>query len=303
MTRNIAETLVTNIKQFIALEQLSAGSRLTERGLAERFHVSRSPVREALRRLAEEGIMEEHADGGYAVSAEGAELEVVPIAAPANEDEMEKVYFAIAEDRLTGTLPDRITENELTRRYGVTRAQLAGILRRMTQEGWIERLPGHGWRFLPVLTSADTYDQGYRFRILIESAGILEPTFRLNELALSRCKAQQIALIERIKDVSAADIFNANTLLHETIAECSGNVFILESLRRLNSLRRLMEYRKSFDREAAARRCREHLTLIDLLLSDQREAAADFIKLHLRDAAREKSEKSSIGSSANTNVM
>jgi DNA-binding GntR family transcriptional regulator len=49
-----------------------------------------------------------------------------------------------------------------------------------------------------------------------------------------------------------------------------------------------MEYRKAVNREAAARRCREHKTLIELLLSGQREAAGDFIRLHLRDAAREK---------------
>ena len=177
------------------------------------------------------------------------------------------------------------TENDMTRRYGVTRAQLSAILRRISQEGWIERLPGHGWRFLPVLTSAETCDQGYRFRILIESAGILETTFRLDEPVLRRCQAQQRALLERIADVSAADLFNANTFLHESIADCSGNVFILESLKRLNSLRRLMEYRKSVDREAAARRCLEHLTLIGLLLDSQRQAAADFMTAHLRDTS------------------
>jgi DNA-binding GntR family transcriptional regulator len=251
-------------------------------------------VREALKRLAAEGVMEEHVEGGYAVSAEGAAMEEAPVLAVSSNDELEKVYFSIAEDRLSGVLPDRVTENELTRRYDVTRAQLASILRRMMLEGWIDRLPGHGWRFLPVLTSAETYDQGYRFRILIESAGILEPTFRLNEVALKRCEMQQRTLLENIKTVSAADLFNANVYLHETIAECSGNVFILESLKRLNSLRRLMEYRKSVDRAAAERRCREHLTLIDLLLQGQLEAAADFIRLHLRDAAREKSSKKAL---------
>lgn len=289
MTRQVAETLVSNIKEFIIAEKLPAGARLTERSLAERFLVSRSPIRVALRRLKDEGIMDEHEEGGYVVSARGAQLEALDLPADHHEDVAEKVYLAIAKDRLAGVLPERVTESELTRRYEVTRAQLSGILRRMTQEGWIERLPGHGWRFLPVLTSSETYDQSYRFRILIESAGILEPTFRLNELALKRCQAQQLSLIERIKEVSAAEIFNANKLLHETIAECSGNVFIIDSLRRLNSLRRLMEYQKAFDRDAAARRCREHLVLIDLLLSGQQEAASDFIRLHLRDAAREKS--------------
>jgi DNA-binding GntR family transcriptional regulator len=292
MPRRISDNLVLQIKQYIGAEHLPAGARLTERALAERFQVSRSPVREALKRLAADGVIEEHADGSHAVSRLGALLDHEPEQSFTPPDPLEQAYFAIAEDRLAGNLPERVTENEFARRYDVTRAQLAAVLRRMTQEGWIERLPGHGWRFRPVLTSADTYDQGYRFRILIEAAGILEPTFRLNEAALKRCQQQQRELLGHINEVSAADIFNANTLLHETIAECSGNIFIVDSLKRLNSLRRLMEYRKSFNREAAARRCREHLDLIELLLAGQQEAAADFIRLHLRDAAREKSARS-----------
>jgi DNA-binding GntR family transcriptional regulator len=288
MPRRISDTLVLQIKQYIGAERLAGGTRLTERALSERFQVSRSPVREALKRLAGEGILEEQADGGHAVSQAGTLLAGAPEHSFTPPDPLEEAYFAIAEDRLAGNLPERVTENEFARRYDVTRAQLAAVLRRMAHEGWIERLPGHGWRFRPVLTSADTYDQGYRFRILIEAAGILEPTFRVDKGALERCRQQQRELLEHIHEVSAADIFDANTLLHETIAACSGNVFILDSLKRLNSLRRLMEYRKSFDRAAAARRCREHLDLIDLLLAGRQEAAADFIRLHLRDAAREK---------------
>jgi len=34
--------------------------------------------------------------------------------------------------------------------------------------------------FLPVLTSAETYRQGYRYRLLIEAAGILESSFALD---------------------------------------------------------------------------------------------------------------------------
>lgn len=92
-----------------------------------------------------------------------------------------------------------------------------------------------------------------------------------------------------IETASPAQIFDANSRLHEAIAGFSGNVFIVESLRRVNRLRRLVEYQKSIGRAASARRCQEHLTLLDLLLKDQREAAADFMRLHLRDAAREKS--------------
>lgn len=171
------------------------------------------------------------------------------------------------------------------RRYGITRGQLGAILRRMAQEGWVERLPGHGWMFLPVLTSAETYKQGYRYRLLIEAAGILEPTFTLDREALLRCRAEQEALVNGgVRTASPATLFDANSRLHETITACSGNAFILDGLRRL------MEYRKAVDRDQAERRCREHLTLIDMLLAGQQAAAADFLRLHLRNAVREKSE-------------
>jgi len=289
MTRALADVLASNIHQHISSSGMAPGTRLPERSLAEQFNVSRSPVREALKRLAARSVVTPHPDGGYAVADHAAPLD--PVDSPELADTVadEDTYLSIAEDRLAGKLPDRVTENELMRRYGVTRAQLNAILRRMVQEGWIERRPGHGWMFQSVLTSAETYRQGYRYRLLIEAAGILEPTFRLDRDALMRCRAEQEALaIGGARTASPAALFDANSRLHETIAACSGNVFILDGLRRLDRLRRLMEYRKAVDRDQAERRCREHLTLIDLLITDQREAAADFMKLHLHNAVREK---------------
>lgn len=284
-SRGLGEQLAARIEHWIAEESLEPGTPLVERSLAERFLVSRSPVREALRLLAERGTVGPRPEGGYIVRKRP---KVLPLALEAEPPE-EGIYLQIGEDRLAGRLPERVSENDLMRRYGLTKAQLTTLLRRIVNEGWIERLPGHGWQFLPVLTSGETYDQAYRFRILIESAALQEPGFQVDEAALRKCLAEQQALIDgAVEWASPAQLFDANTRLHETIAGFSGNVFIVESLKRINRLRRLMEYRKAVDREAAARRCREHKTLIELLLTGQREAAADFIRLHLRDAAREK---------------
>lgn len=286
-SRGLGEQLATRIERLIADEGLSIGTPLVERALAERFLVSRSPVREALRLLAERNVVGPRPEGGYVVKKR-------PKASPfgasvAVDAAQEKAYLQIAEDRLSGALPERVSASDLMRRYGVTKTQLNAILQRIAHEGWIERLPGHAWQFLPILTSAETYDQAYRFRILIESAALQEPGFKVDEAALRKCLAEQQALIDgAVEWASPAQLFDANTRLHETIASFAGNAFILDSLKRINRLRRLMEYRKAVNREAAARRCREHKTLIELLLSGQRDAAADFIRLHLRDAAREK---------------
>lgn len=285
----LADQLASSIEGLIAVGELSHGDTLAERALAERLDVSRSPIRQALKLLEEKGVVVTREDGGYTV-ANNPKLPALDTLTTSSVDEIEHIYLKIAEDRLEGRLPDKITESDLMRRFALTKAQLTAILQRIVHEGWIERLPGHGWRFLPILTSPETYDQGYRFRILIESAALMEPGFKVDEVALKRCLAEQQELIDgAVEWASPAQLFDANTRLHETIAGFSGNVFIVESLKRINRLRRLMEYKKVVDREAAARRCKEHKVLIELLLNGQREAACDFIRLHLRDAAREKS--------------
>ncbi|WP_232539859.1 GntR family transcriptional regulator [Azohydromonas aeria] len=286
MARGLSEQLAASIEAWLAEEQVPACTPLPERAVAERFRVSRSPVREAMQLLAQRQVIVPRPEGGYAVAER---MQAAPALALPPADEDEPIYLRIAQDRLEGQLPERLTENELMRRYDVTRARLAAVLRRITHEGWIERLPGNGWQFLPTLSTGAAYDQGYRLRILLEPAAILEPTWALDASALRKCRAEQQALVDGAAEwASPVQLFDANSRLHETIASFSGNVFMADALRRVNRLRRLMEYRKAVDRTAAARRCKEHLVLIDLLLTGQREAAADFMRLHLRDAAREK---------------
>ncbi|MFV0680904.1 GntR family transcriptional regulator [Ottowia sp.] len=285
----LAEQLALSIETLMAQGELRPGQALAERTLAERLDVSRSPIRQALKRLETKGAVKAREDGGYVV-AHTARRPTLALLPPAEADDTEALYLQVADDRLSGKLPDKLSESDLMRRYNLTKTQLGMLLQRIVHEGWAERAPGHGWRFLPILTSPDTYDQGYRFRILVESAAILEPGFQIDVPALRQCLVEQQALIDgAVEWASPAQLFDANARLHETIASFSGNVFIIESLKRINRLRRLMEYKKNVDRNAAARRCREHKVLIELLLSDQREAAADFIRLRLRDAAREKS--------------
>lgn len=286
MSQSLQSQLATDILQRINAQSMPAGTRLSERSLAEALRVSRSPVRTALRQLADQALIDPHPDGGFVVGA-GA-LKVKP-AALVNTSNQEDLYLRIAQERLDGKLPARVSENELMRRYDVTRSQLTDILRRISNEGWMERLPGHGWAFTEVMTSSVAYADSYRYRILVEPAAILEPTFRIDEAGLKQCRQEQQALVNgEVHRVSPAQIFDANTRLHETIAACCGNTFILDSLRRINRVRRLMEYRKAVDRQQALRRCEEHLVLIDLLLAGQLEKASTMMRAHLRDAAREK---------------
>ena len=56
--RSLAEFVTDRIADEIVSGGLPAGSRLTEMALAERLGVSRSPIREALRNLSREGLVD-----------------------------------------------------------------------------------------------------------------------------------------------------------------------------------------------------------------------------------------------------
>jgi GntR family transcriptional regulator of vanillate catabolism len=57
------------LRDLILSGELAPGERISELAVVERFGVSRTPVRAALLRLAEEGMLEVIAGGGYAVKA------------------------------------------------------------------------------------------------------------------------------------------------------------------------------------------------------------------------------------------
>lgn len=281
----LTHRLALQIAQIIRSDDMPSGTRLTERSLAERLRVSRSPVRAALRHLESMDIVSSSENRGFTVLDPG-KSELLGNDEPTNDED---AYLAIARDRLEARLPDRITENELMRRYRLSRTQLTRMLHRIAGEGWIERLPGHGWEFQPMLTSLQSYRDSYRFRLVVEPAAILEPNFVVNRPGLLECRAQQQRLIDgEIWTISSAGLFHLNSGLHETIIECSQNAFFVESLRRVDHLRRLIEYKVALDRKRALHACKEHVKLIDLLLDDKREEASAFMRRHLSSVSTEK---------------
>jgi DNA-binding GntR family transcriptional regulator len=72
MTKNASAPILSSdvfsvLKERIIRWQYPPGFRITEEGLCEEFGVSRSPVREALRMLVENGLVEKEPHRGYTV--------------------------------------------------------------------------------------------------------------------------------------------------------------------------------------------------------------------------------------------
>lgn len=266
--------------------KLTPGQHLRTQALADGFRLSRAPVTAALKELEARGIVRAEPNRGYFLAEEAETLANDGGPGPAPPEAEDETYLRIAEDRLAGRLPDRVSEAELMRLYEVPRVRLTKILFRIAEEGWVERLPGNGWEFGPMLTSREAYEQSYQFRAAIESEALLAPTFRIDEAAFAAAKVEQSFILEEgHRTLSRAELFRANSVFHEMLVGCSGNDFFLDALKRVNRLRRLIEYRVTLDRSRLPTQSREHLTILDLLAEGQREAASVYLRQHVLGAS------------------
>jgi len=282
MKETLAAQIAANIIDLIHDQALPVGHHLSAQKLADQFKVSRGPVNAALKMLAEGGAVYAEPNRGYFVARVIERLSSDAAAPTAGED---RLYFTLAEDRLSGRLPNRVSESEMMRHYGVSRGRLQALLFQIAEEGWVERLPGHGWEFKSTLSTAQSYQQAYRFRAVIESEAVRLPQFSVNAAMLAQARAQQLALLAGdMFTLSRAQLFEINSTFHEMIVAWSGNSFFLDALKRVNRLRRLVEYRVTLDRGRLKRQCEEHLSIIEQLESGDYAAAADFLRAHIDNA-------------------
>jgi DNA-binding GntR family transcriptional regulator len=288
MRENLTTQVVHAIVEHIREQGLSAGHHLGAQQLADMFRVSRAPVSAALKELNEAGVVYSQPHRGFFVAKAIGHLPPSTPTPPVEEDE-EKLYFQIAEDRLSGKLPDKVSENELMRRYGVSRGRLQVLLGQIAEEGWIERRPGHGWEFGSTLNSGEAYAKAYQFRAVIESQAILQPSFQADPEVLQAARRQQQELLDgAMFTLPRTRLFEINATFHETIVSWSHNSFFLDALRRINRLRRLMEYRVGGGRGRLKDQCEEHLAVLDMLAAGNREEAANFLRAHIDRAWQSK---------------
>ncbi len=291
MARNSLTPQITeNIIEYAKTNGMGEGDRLPLQVLADAFRVSRAPIMGALKSLEAKGIVRSEPNRGFFLAVDAQVMDAYKPIGSGDADGNEDVYFRMADDRLSGALPDKVSENELMRMYDLPRTRLLKILHRIADEGWIERLPGNGWAFTQALTSRKSYEDGYAFRAVIEQQAMLLPTFEPNPEGFKRARETQSNLRDGGYEAwSRAEIFKANNEFHEMLVACSQNEFFLDAIRRINRLRRLIEYRITIDRTRLPRQTNEHLHILDLIEDGRRNEAAAFLYTHILGAGRIKS--------------
>jgi len=279
--------LLPRIVELIQGDGLAPGARLGEVALATRLRVSRTPVRAALALLAARGIVEhgggEHGRGrGFFVAASARKTRA-PAPVPAAS---ERLFLAIARDRLAGRLPIEISEADLMRRYKVTRALLQRVLGKLAEVALVERKRGHGWAFLPTISDREARAESYRFRLLVEPAALREPGFHLDPGWAAEMRRRHEAMLAMPwRDTASVALFEMNADFHEGLAAASGNRYLLTAVQQQNRLRRFANYDWVFGHQRVVVSCREHLAILDCLAAGRRERAARLLTRHLEGAA------------------
>ncbi|RAI04482.1 GntR family transcriptional regulator [Acuticoccus sediminis] len=265
----------------IAAGRFEIGQHIVAQSVADRYGVSRSPVRHALEELAMQGLIERRENRGYFVAVRPAEAAAFPV----DPSSKEAAYHAIAADRRDDTLPTDVSEQLLRERYGLSKAKVKDVMLRAVREGWAERKPGYGWRFLDVAQTPKSFRQIYEFRMAIEPAAMLVPEYSPSAAVLDSLAAEQSRMLDRdVTRQNVEDLLNAGTRFHEELIKFSGNPYFHSTLVQINRMRRLFEYETAFMSERFQIQCRDHLHLIELLRCGEIIEASYAMRRHLAGA-------------------
>lgn len=274
----LVQRIMTQLQQRIQRGELAVGSHMSAQKIADEFQVSRSPAREALVALADQGLLDQQANRGFFVLPP---RQPITLAAFSQLEEPE-AYYQLSEDWLNDRIPQDVTELFVRQRYGLRKAQASEILNRAASVGWAQPKPGYGWRLSEVAKTRKSLDQIYNLRLLIEPAGLLEPAFERNPALLRQLASEQQHLLrEGIETLPADALLRTGMRFHEELIKMSGNSMYHMVLVQMNNMRRLIEYRAMVDRKRYYQQCEEHLQIIELVEQGDNQAASELMQRHL----------------------
>ena len=278
-----------DILDYLCRRGMNEGNHLTEQELAEEFQVSRSPIRGALSFLAEKGVVERRRNRGFFIKVGSHDLRPEILSLPKTTDE--ELLARIVGDWCSKTIPQSFSESEFRRRYKLGRLSASRILRKLSDDGFISRNRGHGWRFEPTLNTRASYDESYAFRKMVEPTAIRLASFKLDRgLALLARRNHDAALERKRGNAAADDLADIDMGFHRLIGVSSRNRFVLAAIERQNALRRALKY-ANWNKARVVASILEHMEILDALERDEREEAAGLMCRHLEEAHRSASDR------------
>ncbi len=189
-----------------------------------------------------------------------------------------RTYARLQQDIVSGQLPlDRpLLEDRLAERYGVSRTPVREALRRLEQDGLVER-GSRGYlvhRFTP-----DEVHDIYETRILLEGHAARNAALRHGEVDGLRLQEANRRMAEVPASAGASERVEANRRFHRAIWESAGNRTVLDLLTRLYL--HLVRHTTLTDPDRWHGAVAEHGDLVAAILARRPEDAERLMAEHL----------------------
>lgn len=276
--------LAGRILRMLKDQGAGPGHHLVELDLCRHFDVSRTPVRGALKLLAEQGAVEARANRGYVLRGPVTQAPEIDVPSPEDEED-QRLFVAIATARNQGRMPDQCSQLEVARLFNAKLPTVVRVLRQLGELGLVERKPGNGWSFSMPINSSRARAESYSFRGVIEPAGLVESTFELDQEWLNRSRSRHLAFRKRRwRETLAVEFFELNSDFHEQLARCSGNRYLLDAVQRQNKLRSFLNINWVNGAERVIESIDEHVAILDALGDGDNERARQLMVEHLHIA-------------------
>lgn len=276
------------LRDMIKGGQIRPGERLLEAGVVRAFGISRSPARQALERLRQDGFLEELAGRGYRVpggkGSELAALDPVDLSAPR---QWERMYEEVEQELFVRTLfgAVRLNELRLAEHFGVSRTVTRDLLARMHGVGLVAKDNAGHW--IAEQMTPDRIRHLYELRCLLEPAALRQAAPLVPAAVLEDMRARILAARAETP-ISSTRFDEAETDLHITLLGYSANPEIMRALKRTHLLfgptRYLFDPFLGIPIRLIVAALDEHLHILDLLLDGQADRAAHALETHLQDA-------------------
>lgn len=275
----------------IADGSIAPGTVLLESRLAEEFGISRAPVRQALFRLAAEGLVARTDAHGYRVVANPPHRrESGASAGPAGPVRLapaatwQRIYDEIEAEIVARTsfATWRVVESDMARHYGVSRTVARDVIARLHQRGVVRKDERSRW-YARGLTP-DYVAELYEMRRVLEPAALLSAAESVPPTLISEMRRHLEDVLAHPERIDGRVLDELEAELHGELLGHCGNRTLMEALRHYQSL--LIAHRFLY---AWAPRLfpvepflPEHLEIVDRLADSRPMEAAAALERHLR---------------------
>ena len=240
-TEPLYQKVADHIRLCISQGVLHEYTMVTEAGLSRIFKISRTPVRQALVLLEEEGLIHHRKTRGYVVGekADGAWQKLTPdmLQLPSGRDflvpteEWERIYDRIENEiiRLSIISSWRLNALELAKSYATSRSAIHEILTRMEVSGLVVRKYRARWTIVPL--DEKRLDAIFDVRSWLEPNLLAQAMTRIPKSILEQVIERHKSAFLRYPDIMGTELNQLELDMHERLLQYADNHVAIMALK------------------------------------------------------------------------